>query len=438
MKGNFFKKVEALYENNHRLKEFLEQELEELEKLLTVDSFNEEDVEHFLNIQYSLEQIKNNLLKVGSTDSIPTREYPITFGMLYPIKKEKLFFELVTLFQEISLLYNIDIILFPIEGVNLENQTVSGTIISSTKIEKGVSSIPSFVYNVTNHAHPKSIKIMRKIRNLDKVTIINPINRFNQGILFDMLSSLITKEKFLLHYDVFSPKTLLDFIDRYKGCIIIPEKGKIKDSVFWVHSKSGNTNTYLISSTDYSYECTPDKIFATVKEKINLKKYIILQPIDAINWMNTPLEIRVYLQRNKDGEWTVTEMVGKSEFLAKKSQNKHIAENLQWTLGELEIEHPESTIKELTELSLSCCSLLDYYIPNLGTCTLDFILDQERRPYLLFVKGWETRSYLYSSSKLDWKTYLSNAFQYLYYLYNQRETKEDVIYELGTDKENKQ
>lgn len=437
MKGNFFKKVESLYENNQRLKEFLEQELEELEKLLKLDSFDEDDMEHFTNIQYSLEQIKNNLLNIDSENVLSHIEQPIAFGMLYPMKKEKLFLQLVSLLKEISQEYKIDIVLFPIEEVNLEEKTVNGTIISGTKVNRGVTYIPRFIYNVTFHSQSKSIKTMRKLRRLEKVTIINPINRFNLGILFDMFSSLFTEDKFLLNYDVFSPKTVSDFLNMYNGCIIMPEKGSGKEQIYWVSPKPGSKNIYLVSSTKRSFESSSDEIFSKLITRIKSKRYMVLQPIEALEWMDTPLELRIYLQKNKDGEWSITDMVGKSEFLSKKATIKHVAENLHWTFQELAINNPEKVLQELSDLSLDCCRLLDYYIPNLGTCTLDFILDQNNRPYLFYVKGWETRGYLYASSKVDWKAYLLNAFHYLYYLSKNQENKEDAMYDLGKDKEEK-
>ncbi|MBE4909425.1 hypothetical protein IMZ08_15340 [Bacillus luteolus] len=418
MTSEYFKKIEALYEKNHRLNEFLELELEELKKLLTLDSFNQNDIEHFKNIQHSIEHIKNNLLQSDRKNSFSTIKKPISYGMLYPIKKERLFLQLITELQEISLHYEMDIVLFPIEGINLETQSVEGTIISGLKVEKVITNIPKFIYNMTFHSQSSSVKKMRKLRRLENVMVINPINRFNQSILFDMFSSLLSKDQYLLHYDVFSPKTLMEFLNFYKGCLLLPEKGSAKDKVFWVNQQPEKENHYLLSSTDRSTECSEDELFGQIKKRIKSKKYMVIKPISPIKWMDTPLEIRVYVQKNGDGKWSVTDMVGKSEILAKESNVKHIAEKLEWTLQEVSIQKPDNVLQDLTNLSVECCSLMDYYIPNLGTATLDFLVDQDCKPYLLYVKGWETRSYLYTASMIDWKAYLSNAFHYMYYLNN--------------------
>ncbi len=417
MTNDFIKKIEALYQNNHRLKEFLEQELEELLKLLSLDSFSQDDIEHFKNIQQSIEHIKNNLLQADRMDSFSHIKKPISFGMLYPIKKERLFLQLLTELQELSLLYKTDIALFPIEGINLEAQTVEGTIISGLKVEKGITNIPKFIYNMTFHSQSGSVKKMRKLRRLEKVTVINPINRFNQSILFDIFSSILSKDQFLLHYNVFSPKTLMEFLNSYKGCLLLPEKGSARDKVLWINQLPDNENYYLLSSTNRSVECSEEELFRQIKKRIKAKKYMVLKPINPIKWMDTPLEIRVYLQKNGDGKWSVTDMIGKSEILAKESNLKHVAEKLEWTLDEISIQKKEKVIKDLTNVSTECCSLMDYYIPNIGTVTLDFLVDQDYKPYLFYVKGWETRSYLYSASMIDWKAYLSNAFHYLVYLY---------------------
>lgn len=421
MTSDFFEKVKALHEKNHRLKEFLELELEELEKLLSLDSFNHDDIEHFKNVQHSIEHIKNNLLQSDRKDSFSTINKPISYGMLYPIKKERLFLQLITELQEISLQHKMDIVLFPIEGVNLENQTVEGTVISGSEVKKGSTTIPRLIYNVTFHSQSRSVKKMRKLRRLENVTVINPINRFNQSILFEMFSSLLSNDQFLLHYDVFSPKTLMEFLNIYKGCLLLPEKGSAKDKVLWVNQLPEKDDNYILSSTDRSAEYSEEELFGQIKKRIKSKKYMVIKPISPLKWMGSPLEIRVYLQKNGNGKWSVTDMVGKSEILAKESNLKHVAEKLEWTLEDISIQKKEKVIEDLTNASVKCCSLMDYYIPNIGTVTLDFLLDQDYKPYLFYVKGWETRSYLYTASMIDWKAYLSNAFHYLVYLYNNNE-----------------
>ncbi|UTW69321.1 hypothetical protein KHA80_21005 [Anaerobacillus sp. HL2] len=86
---------------------------------------------------------------------------------------------------------NKEIVLFSIDQLNLETKIIYNGIWINGHEERIVDSIiPPYIYNLVLHSKYTSVSKMRNLRMVQGIKVINPINRFYQNILFEMISSI--------------------------------------------------------------------------------------------------------------------------------------------------------------------------------------------------------------------------------------------------------
>ena len=154
-----------------------------------------------------------------------------------------------------------------------------------------------------------------------------------------------------------------------------------------------------------------------VKKMIANKKYVVVQGKKTLLWNGAPLEARVYVQKGITGMWSITEMISKNEMFLKDSIYKDTADELERVLLDI-IPNRATDIKgKLEKYSLNACSYLDYYFSYLGSCSVDFIIDEQGNPFIIGFGGWDQKDYLFKlNGKHTWDKYLANSIEYLLYL----------------------
>jgi alpha-glucuronidase len=136
-----------------------------------------------------------------------------------------------------------------------------------------------------------------------------------------------------------------------------------------------------------------------------------------MNWGSSPLEIRAYVQKGKSAQWHVLDIIGKREIFSKGSIYDKHSETLTTIWNKTSFGDAVDVIGKLTHAALRVSELLDYYMPNLGCCCIDFMISTEGDPYLIGVGGFEQNDYLYQlDNKSSWITYIHNIFLYLLFL----------------------
>jgi hypothetical protein len=139
----------------------------------------------------------------------------------------------------------------------------------------------------------------------------------------------------------------------------------------------------------------------------------------ALSWNDSPLEARVYVQKGATGTWGITGMIAKNEIFLDNSIYKDTADSLQKVLLNIEPEIIEAIEENLSNYSINICVYMDYYISKLGSCILDFILDERGMPYLIHFGGVEQKEYMLKLGGKDVLIrYLTNLIDYLLYLKN--------------------
>lgn len=337
----------------------------------------------------------------------------VDFGFIYNEKKQhQLYIYMTGHFSKLSREYNINIVLFTLENLDLEEPVISGTIIEGDRISQGLCEIPPLIYNLSLHSTADKIKKMRNLRKMENITIINPINRFIQGIIFEMLTSLTGSQQFLLPTVSLNTTTLIDYLDKYDTFFLLPEKTFHQPKAVII--KKIKNNNFMIFIGQNGQMCQKDDIVNYIKKMINKKKHILMKGIECFKVGEIPLEARIYLQKNIYGEWTITAITAKQGIFSRNTFS-----NTSNATDELICNEFEGNEEILADVSIRIGRFLDYYIPYVGSCTLDFIFDENSCPYLIYVSGFEQDQDVYNHLNSETQSDLLNkSFHYLIYLMN--------------------
>jgi hypothetical protein len=337
----------------------------------------------------------------------------VDFGFIYNAKKQQQIFQkMIDHFSKLSKEYNIKTVLFTLENLDLEEQAVSGTIIEGDRISQGLCELPPLIYNFALHSTMGKIEKMRKLRKMENIMVINPINRFIQGIIFEMLASLTGSEQFLLPSASLNTSTLTEYLNKYDTLFLLPEKTFHPPKAVVI--KKTRKNNYMICIGQNGQICEKNDIVNYIQKMTNNKKHILVRGIECFEWENGPLEARIYLQKDANGEWSVTTITSKHGIF---SRNAFYHSKISDILCDLYHDKNKEVEETLVDVSLRIGRFLDFYIPFMGSCTLDYIFDEHGCPYLIYVAGFEQEQYFYhhmdSETQLN---LLNNAFHYLLFL----------------------
>jgi hypothetical protein len=350
---------------------------------------------------------------MGSKEVKLVQTETVDFGFIYDAKKQQQIFQkMIDRFSKLSKEYNIRTVLFTLENLDLEEQAISGTIIEGDRVSQGFCELPPLIYNFALHSIGDKIEKMRNLRKMENIIVINPINRFIQEIIFEMLTSLTGSQQFLLPSVSLNTATLTEYLNKYDSLFLLPEKTFHPPKAVII--KKTRKNNYMICIGQNGQICEKNDIVNYIQKMTNNKKHILMRGIECFKWENGPLEARIYLQKGTDGEWSVTNIMAKHGIFSRNAVYHSKISNILCDLYHNENKVVEET---LVDISLRIGKFLDFYIPFLGSCTLDYIFDENYRPYLIYVTGFEQDQYVYHHMDSEAQAnLLNNAFYYLLFL----------------------
>ncbi|MDN4494972.1 YheC/YheD family protein [Ureibacillus aquaedulcis] len=354
------------------------------------------------------------------------QSYTADFGFIYNDKRQqKLISHLITQLRPLSMEHKIKIVLFSLENLDLDGTIISGTIIEGNSVQKGQCDIPPFIYNLALHSNADKMDKMRSLRKMENTLIINPINRFIQGIIFEMLSSLPNLQPYLLPAVSLNTTTLSDYLEKYESFFIVQEKSFSKPKAVTIKKLH---DEYIIYIGAYGQRCKKDEILPYIKKMIHKNNHLLIKGIDRLKNGDVPLEMKIFLQKNWKAEWSITATVANQGIFSK--SESYFAKT-RYPSNNLGIEEINEYTKCLDTVSKEIGRFLDYYIPFVGSFTFDFIFDEIRSPYLIYVSGFEQDQNIIgqmdSESQIN---LLQNAFYYLLFLMNNSGMEKGAHHEL--------
>lgn len=417
MEEDFLKEVDTLFDKNKELIDKLLEEKRLLESMFLDNRIPEKLKKSVLKPYNALTEVIDKRVDIYKTLR-QVKEVSDMVGLLYNQTKKNYMGSVMKNLQGLSEKRGIKIVCFTIDDVNLEEGLVEGEVVEPSSITKRTVSIPKYILNIGCYLNPKNVNIIRQLQMINGSEVVNPVNIFNQAVVFDILSSLSGISKYILPVSTLSPSTISEYLADTNTLFLLPERGGHNNAAIRIQKKvKDRSNVYRIGISGSWQYCDEENLYLYIRKVIANKKYIVLKGRNTILWNGAPLEARVYVQKGFTGKWDVTQMIAKNEMFFSGSIYEDTVDDLDRVLSNIIADKIEDIQRKLENLALNICSYLEFYFAGLGSSTVDFIIDEEGIPFLIGFSGWDQKDYLFKINGKDtWDKYITNSMDYLLYL----------------------
>lgn len=419
MDEDYLKKIDSLFGNNKELINKLTEEKRLLESLFLDNRIPEEFKKDLLEPYNTLTEVIDKRVNIYRFLK-ESKEVPNLVGLLYNESQQNNIKSILKNLQELSERRKINIICFNLRDVNIQDGLVEGLLIVDSSITHRTVSIPKCTINIGYYSKSENINKVKQMYMMYDSIVVNPVNIFNQAVVFDVLSAIPDIKDCILPVSTLSPSILSEYLINSNMVFLLPERGLYNNVAIRIekHSQNEKDNCSIETGSSRQY-CSENDLYACIKKMIGNKKYVAVQGKKALLWNDAPLEARVYVQKGITGKWSVTKMISKNEIFLKDSIYKDTVDELEKTLLNIIPDKIGDIMQSLESYSLNICSYLEYYFLHLGNCTVDFIIDSEGKTSFIGFGGWDKKNYLFKlNGNHVWDKYIANSIDYLIYLEN--------------------
>jgi hypothetical protein len=336
----------------------------------------------------------------------------IRIGFIYSLKNSKLPFYLSKFIETAEKNNNVEFVCFSPSDINFNLMTVFGTIINADGMSEQETKVPKLIFNFVHHTRLDNIKAMRQLRTSDGCKVINPTNRFNQAVIYDIVRSFPQSDQFLLPFCSLIKESIMQQFKKRGVLYILPERGISRSNSIRVE-KASNGLAKISSGIDVFF-CAENELYDNLLKMTMGKKYISMEGITLLQRNRLPLEVRVYVQKNEKGHWLPTSAIAKNEIFSCGSIYQDIVDDLNYALYEEAPKKADVILESISRLSVMLCSYLDYYILDMATVMIDFVISDSGSPYFIMFDGCEQR--FDKMNDENESMYYFNIFNYMLYV----------------------
>lgn len=187
----------------------------------------------------------------------------------------------------------------------------------SKKWKKGLLPLPHVIYNRIPYRKfellPEVQQVIQACMKHRKIHFFNPAF-FNKWTLFEWLNNAKRTQSFIPATQKLSTNEVLEqFLRKHSDLYLKPIRGKAGKGIMKVSKifeKNAKVQKYQLSVQDKTkshisrYSNIP-QLWAQIREMMGTKDYIIQQGITLAHYKQRPYDLRVLVQKNFKGLWTI-------------------------------------------------------------------------------------------------------------------------------------
>jgi hypothetical protein len=272
------------------------------------------------------------------------------------------------------------IIVFAISDIDFNGRKVNGSIISEEVIKEAQLPLPPVIFNMALQRDNPSVKGRKILEEMRGIKVINPINRYDQWMIMELLSASKATKSYVLPYHIYDKKTREFRPEENKSYITMPSKGAKLSRVIYAEPEKDSDR---VGGTQYFKK---GHICDYIDASLCQKRWIFIEIPELIVQHNHPVIARVYLQKSSERMWRI------------------LGENVY-----PDMEFENSTVYEkLEKASLIAVKQINNYVTALGYCFMDFIIDTEGNPYFLHLGGITQQFFSNNENKDFYKDFYRN------------------------------
>lgn len=292
-------------------------------------------------------------------------------GILCSCDKEKKYVEqLHSIVKDLRSIRDEAIVVFTIPNIDFSADTVNGSLISEKNIKNVQCPLPKIIFNMALQRDKLSVKGRKLLEDRRDIKFYNIINRYDQWMVMDLLSSSKITNKYILPYHIYDKQKRDYKPDENKSYIVMPAKGAKLSRVIFAQAEAGSNR---IGGTQYfkkGHIC--DYIDASMCQK----RWLFIEAPGLMLHNNHPIIERVHLQKINDTNWKLIE----SSIYPEESKDVYDSNK---------IDKP----------ALLVVKHIGKYLPYLSYCFIDFVLGSDGSPYFLHLGGFALDLFCKENSK---------------------------------------
>lgn len=309
-------------------------------------------------------------------------------------------YERLDYYVEIGKELGLEPVFFHPRHLHLKTKQVTGHFWDGAKLIPRTVSIPAVIHNRVLSGQPPTRAIIRQLSKTYKV--------FNEIVIRDKgkVHQILWKNKWIRSY---LPKTISysrlsfqQFLQKSPVVYVKPSIGSVGVGVVRIERHKGK---FVSISSRQRKILTKGSLTSEMGKWVGKRRFLVQEGIPLAKYRDETFDIRVSVQRNGMGKWSISGMVAKVANTANKLSNLAQggqAIKLDKVLDEL-FSQEESRIVKM-RLGLAAVDIARQYasqFPSLADLGMDMGIDGKGNPYLIEVNVRDQRYSFFEAGELE-------------------------------------
>lgn len=350
-------------------------------------------------------------------------------GFLEKIKQHRTGHEKLEFYQEAGMKYNLAPCYFRLQDISLREKRVKAMVQGNGKWRCMRIPIPKVIHNRAIFIAASNWKRCKSLED-SGVILYNFWNRYGKLQISQILANNEEFRPYLPVTSSFSFANLQEMMRRFSSIILKPDKGTVGEGIFKLDRAQGSRwEVRFRSGKQLLHLLIPQRVlFTRLRKYMGNYPYILQETIPLATFQGSPFDIRVSVQKDGNGEWGVTGMVGKAarpgHYLSNVAQGGKV-----YTLPDLLSEYPhlkkDEVSQTISEVALSMVNYLSHHLLHLSDVGFDFGIDKDGHPFFIEMNGRDQRYSFAKGGMIDtWKKTYEKPVAFARYLLDVKKTRD--------------
>jgi hypothetical protein len=299
--------------------------------------------------------------------------------------------ESINIYREIAIAEEIPIVVFSVNGINLRRNTVRGYIPTDDGWESATAPIPRVIHKRVLYSTSPPLNVLSRLRSRG-VVFVNPYLMQNKYAIYQLLACDAQVAPHLPATWVYSWRRLVRCLAMGHTMILKPMIGSVGRGVMRIAPR-GKYSVELAGK--HTRMMSYSHLRRYLHQQVQPRRFLLQQYLNLAKVNDNPFDLRVPVQRDETGEWTVPGMVAKISgvhpFLTNLAQGGAAIPGEAAIAAAFSPSVAADVRISIEPLAKNVAKAIARAYPSAADLGLDIGLDVEAKPWLIEVNSRDQR-----------------------------------------------